>query len=91
MRKFLWGVTACFGFISGIFLINTTLGATSAPQQAAGAALSAAWVIVPYVICRAFDAMARPEPEKAARQPEPSAPPSAGPGRADGDYDRNLE
>jgi hypothetical protein len=91
VRKFLWGVTAFFGFISGINLVNTTITANGAPQQAAGAALSAAWVIVPYVICRAFDAMARPEPEKTDRQQEPLAPPSAGPGRADGDYDRNLE
>ncbi len=88
MRKVLWGVTAFLGFISGINLVFTSLVANGAPQQAAGASLSAAWVVVPYVFCRALDAIARPE--KTDDAPAPSPPPARPRGRQDGDFDRDL-
>ncbi|HEE9789205.1 TPA: hypothetical protein R8F93_003265 [Enterobacter soli] len=58
--KVLWALCVLFGvigFVEGIFGV---VGATSAPQQAAGAAMGVAWAVIPYCIVRAIQQM-RPQ------------------------------
>lgn len=43
-------VCSVIGFIQGVVMV---WGASSAPQQAAGAAMGIAWAVIPYCICRA--------------------------------------
>lgn len=58
VSKLMWaGVLG--GTLIGGFQLLGTLAATSAPQQAAGAAMAAAWAIIPYVFARACDELLR--------------------------------
>ena len=55
--KFIWGVVAVcsvIGFFQGVFMV---MGAGSAPQQAAGAAMGIAWAVIPYCFARALQMM----------------------------------
>lgn len=54
LHGLLWiaaGAAACWG---GVELAHTLSAATSAPQQAAGAAVACGWAIIPYVVARAW-------------------------------------
>ena len=57
MGKILW-LLPIFGAIIGALIILTTMmGASSAPQEAAGYAMACAFAVVPYVLVRAVMAM----------------------------------
>jgi hypothetical protein len=45
--KICWGITIAFAAFQGLALLVNLAAADSAPQQAAAAAISAAWVIIP--------------------------------------------
>lgn len=51
----LWFLTAVCAIISTLQFAATVTSAESAPQQAAGAAIAAAGVIIPYVFTRAIE------------------------------------
>jgi len=61
MHKLFWGVAMVGAFIGGCVLILSVLGANGAPQEAAGAAIAMALGVLPYVLARAVDEMARPK------------------------------
>lgn len=54
MRKILWSLTVAGSMIGGFFAIMAA-NATSAPQQAAAAALAVSFAVVPYCLARASD------------------------------------
>lgn len=45
--------------IGGIQFFGTMLGASSAPQQAAGMAMAMGWCILPYVFARSLDELSK--------------------------------
>lgn len=52
------------GVVLGILqMVTVGASASSAPQQAAGAAMAAAYAVIPYVAARAFDQITRPTVE----------------------------
>lgn len=53
----IFGYILCIlaALVAGLVLFETLLNSTSAPQQAAGAAMACAIVIIPYVLARAFE------------------------------------
>lgn len=55
-----WFITILATFAASFQLLFTFTAAQSAPQQAAGAAMAAAMVIVPYVFTRAVEGLGRP-------------------------------
>ena len=57
IRKALW-LAAMMGAVAGL-LDFTFTSADSAPQQAALAARSCAWAVLPYVLARAWDEFTR--------------------------------
>lgn len=59
MVKFLWVVTILIAILAGAVLALTVLTASAAPQQAAGAAIAAAMAIIPYVITRGAEGLAK--------------------------------
>jgi hypothetical protein len=58
-ERFMWMVTVACAGLAMVDLIYTAINAQSAPQQAAGAAFSAALAVIPYCIARAFQAFYR--------------------------------
>lgn len=52
-----WVATLLGAIIGGFQFLNAMLLATSAPQQAAGAAMALCWVVIPYVFSRAIEGM----------------------------------
>jgi hypothetical protein len=58
MKTFCWVVTIIACILAGIQMFDTLLRAESAPQQAAGAAIAATIVIIPYVFSRAVSEIA---------------------------------
>lgn len=54
-------VTAAAACLAAIELFSVFASAQSAPQQAAGAAIAAAMVVIPYVFTRAIEGLA-PQP-----------------------------
>ncbi|OVZ89950.1 hypothetical protein CBW58_18210 [Yersinia frederiksenii] len=55
--KIIWGLVAlcsAIGFFQGVFMV---MGANSAPQQAAGAAMGIAWAVIPYCFAKAIQMM----------------------------------
>jgi hypothetical protein len=54
---FFWAVSLLAAVAGGYELVETTMRATSAPQQAAGAALAVAIAVIPYVFTRCLDAI----------------------------------
>lgn len=71
MRVALWFLTVVGALLAGFDLVSTLPKAESAPQQAAVAAQSAAFAIVPYVLARAWS-------ELVALHRESNAPPPKG-------------
>ena len=51
-------VTLLGTVLGSLFLVDTLMGQTSAPQQAAGAAIAVAFAILPYCFSRAVDGLA---------------------------------
>lgn len=70
----LWLLVLLAAGFSAVDLFFTMASAQGAPQQAAGAAMTAAQVIIPYVLARAVDELSgvnRPAaPKPAAAEPE---------------------
>jgi hypothetical protein len=58
--KICWGITAFATLPAAICLLATFSGSASAPQEAAGAAMACAIVIIPYVFTRAIEGLAQP-------------------------------
>ena len=50
-----WLGVACFAGLGALEFYGSIDSATSAPQQAAGAAMAMCWAIIPYVLARALD------------------------------------
>lgn len=55
--KALWVIALICGVIGFFQGVLAVFGASSAPQQAAGAAMGIAWAVIPYCICRAIQQM----------------------------------
>jgi hypothetical protein len=66
IAKFFWVVAIVGAILGGILVMATMAGANGAPQEAAGAAMACAFCIIPYVLARASEGLAKP---MAARQP----------------------
>jgi hypothetical protein len=69
MVKFCWFVTLLATVAATFTLFSTFVDSVSAPQQAAGAAISAAMVIIAYVFTRCIEGFATP---RVIVVPEPS-------------------
>lgn len=70
--KICWGWAAFVAVVQAASLILGLEDADSAPQQAAAAAIAAAWVIIPYVFARAVSELANP-PEGSQKVTQVSA------------------
>lgn len=57
MGKVLWLLPIFGALVGGVIVVLTVLGASSAPQEAAGYAMAMAFAVVPYVLVRAIAAM----------------------------------
>ncbi|MBM3419278.1 MAG: hypothetical protein FJY17_10220 [Bacteroidetes bacterium] len=57
MGKTFFKITLVGSGLGILTLIGTLLGASSAPQQAAGAALAVAFAVIPYCAARAISEM----------------------------------
>ena len=66
--KVLWLLTSFAAVGAGMVGINGVLSATSAPQQAAAAAISVAIAIIPYCFTRACEKLANEEVDRLAMQ-----------------------
>jgi len=55
MKTLFYVIAAIGAVLGGLFLYVTMRESTSAPQEAAGAAISACIVIIPYVFARSFE------------------------------------
>ncbi len=53
--RFIWILPLFGSLIAGLEFFNSLISATSAPQQAAGAAMAMGWAVLPYVFARAAD------------------------------------
>ncbi|MBC3421781.1 hypothetical protein [Pseudomonas sp. RW3S2] len=54
MAKFMWVVTIIMSLIGAIIGFTGMHAATSAPQEAAAAAMGLAWAVIPYCIAKAL-------------------------------------
>ncbi|WP_176465146.1 hypothetical protein [Pseudomonas sp. Irchel 3E20] len=54
LAKFMWGVTIFMSLIGAIVGFGGMYAATSAPQEAAAAAMGLTCAVIPYCIARAF-------------------------------------
>ena len=54
MGKTFWIITLIGSGLGILTLIGTLMGASSAPQQAAGAAIAVAFAVIPYCAARAI-------------------------------------
>lgn len=63
---FFWVISVIGSVLGGLNILFTMAAATSAPQQAGGYALSCALAIVPYVLARSMQAMAKSRTDIAA-------------------------
>jgi len=50
----MWVVTIIMSLIGGLIGFSGMQAATSAPQEAAAAAMGLAWAVIPYCIAKAF-------------------------------------
>jgi hypothetical protein len=80
-----WGVTAAIAAFSLMTFSSDLNSATSAPQQAAAAAMTLAWVVIPYVLTRSIEGLLPPK-EKAATPANASAPNLPSQDIAEGQY-----
>lgn len=55
MKGLFYILTIFGGLIGGLILITTLVSANGAPQEAAGAAIAVAFVVIPYCMARAFE------------------------------------
>lgn len=63
MRRIVWaGVTLC-SIVATLEAAVGLMSADSAPQQAAAAAMSMVWVVIPYVFARSLDGILAPTSE----------------------------
>lgn len=58
-----WGVTAAIAALSFLTFASDLGRAESAPQQAAAAAMTLGWVVIPYVFTRAMEGLFPPKPK----------------------------
>ena len=58
-----WGVTAAIAALSFVTFASALGRAESAPQQAAAAAMTLGWVVIPYVFTRALEGLFPPKPK----------------------------
>jgi len=54
LAKFMWGVTIFMSLIGAVVGYGGMYAATSAPQEAAAAAMGLTCAVIPYCIARAF-------------------------------------
>jgi ABC-type phosphate transport system permease subunit len=59
-----WILTILGTVVAGLFLAGALFASNGAPQEAAAAALAAAFAVVPYVFTRAIQAMGRDRRER---------------------------
>jgi hypothetical protein len=64
MKYVCYGITLVCCIIAGFELVFTITSANGAPQEAAGAAIAAALVIIPYVFTRCVDALSAQKMEE---------------------------
>ena len=57
MKSFCWAMVIISTIIATFVLLFAIVGANGAPQEAAGAAIAAAIVIIPYVFTRAIEGL----------------------------------
>ena len=55
--KISWGITALAACASALIFVSTVGEATSAPQEAAGAAMAVAITVIPYVFTRCLEGL----------------------------------
>jgi hypothetical protein len=55
-----WILPPLGSVIAGFEFLNSLIAATSAPQQAAGAAMAMCWAVLPYVFARAVEGLSHP-------------------------------
>ena len=55
MKTFLWILCILMTLVAGLILFVTLSQSKGAPQEAAGAAIACAVVIIPYVLARAVE------------------------------------
>ncbi|MGC2493272.1 hypothetical protein [Candidatus Binatus sp.] len=63
-----WILPLLGSLIAGFEFFNSLISATSAPQQAAGAAMAMCWAVLPYVFARAAEGLSQ------AQAPSPMLP-----------------
>ncbi len=57
--RLVWYVTIGFATLAALLIVNTFVTSETDAQESAGYAMAAALAIVPYVICRALQALSR--------------------------------
>ncbi len=57
MKKIFWIITIIGSGLGLLILIATLMGASGAPQEAAGAAIAVAFAVIPYCVARAVSEM----------------------------------
>ena len=67
MQAFCWVITIIASILAAFVLIGTVVGSSGAPQEAAGAAISAAIVIIPYVFTKAVEGLTNRAEEQSER------------------------
>lgn len=55
--KICWGITALASCLAAVGFVSSNAAATSAPQEAAGAAMALAIAVIPYVFTRCVEGM----------------------------------
>jgi hypothetical protein len=53
--RFIWILPLLGSLVAGLQFFDSLISATSAPQQAAGAAMAMGWAVLPYVFARAAE------------------------------------
>ena len=65
MLQIVWMLPLLGSIIAGFEFFNSMASATSAPQQAAGAAMAMCWAVPPYILARAYQEIAQRNAEEA--------------------------
>jgi hypothetical protein len=68
--RVIWILPLLGSLIAGLEFFDSIISATSAPQQAAGAAMAMSWAVLPYVFARAAEGLSQTD---ARRQPPPES------------------
>ncbi len=71
MASLVYIFTILGGIVGSILLFDAFTSADSAPQQAAGAAMAAACVVIPYCVARSFEYLSQPTQAVQQAVPEP--------------------